>query len=486
MKDTEKLTRRAFLGVSLTAAAATVLAACAQQGPAPTAAPQVVKETVEIVKEKEVEVKVTVDAARAKWLTGKVDPKLSASLKIMSWEDEGEMRKFLLAMDRFFNTFYPSVKPEIEWGIPWDEYWTKLPALLAAGSPPDLAWQHCSRGQVFPAKGWSLCLDDYIQAYPPDGWPDDWWEASVNAMSYLGKVYGLPYDWCPIGLYVNRDIMDPIQPYPVKDDWTVEDLLTMAQAATKGEGTNKVFGASLFPGDDLHWRLTKTIGGNLFDSGMTKAFFDSAESEQAVQMLYDLRWKYKATPTSADLEAMGLGGEMCFATGKVGMHLALNDTMFRLNEIIAGKFNWGIYPFPKGKGGRYAYQGNSGWFIPKGSKQPDLCYELMRYCLSSPDVLPTTAVMGSAFVGRKSFVKWGCPTGELAEKVPNFYHAMVEMAEENIEPFPWWPGYQEWSAIYTKYMDPVFEEGKPGIKEALAGLQKETQEFLNTGWWRST
>jgi len=182
---------------------------------------------------------------------------------------------------------------------------------------------------------------------------------------------------------------------------------------------------------------------------------------------------------------MGLGDEMCFATGMVGMHLALNDAMFRLDEIIQDKFNWGVYPFIRGKGGRFAYQGNSVWFIPTGCKQPDLCYELMRFCLSNPEILPTTAVMGSAFVGRKSFVKWGCPTGDLAKKVPNYYHAMVEMGEENIEPFPWWPGYQEWSGIYTKYMDPVFEEGKPNVKEALAGLQKETQEFLTTGWWRN-
>jgi ABC-type glycerol-3-phosphate transport system substrate-binding protein len=475
MTEPRVLSRRAFLGACAAAAAGTALTACAPPQPAP----QIVRETVVVEKEKQV----TVDAARAKWLTGRVDPSLSQTLRIMSWEDEGEMRKFLLAINRFLQTFYPKVKPEIEWGVPWGEYWTKLPTLLAAGNPPDMAWQHCSRGQLFPAKGWSVCLDDYIEAYPPDGWPDDWWEASVNSLSYKGRVYALPYDWCPIGLYVNRDIMDPITPYPVRDDWTFEDLEEMALAATKGQGIEKVFGASVDVGSDTHWRITRTFGGNLFSADMTKSTMDSPESFDAAQFLWDLRWKHKVSPTPADFEAMGLGDEVAFASARVGMHQALNDLMFRLGELIGGLFPWGVYPYPRGKGGRFAFQGNSGWFIPTNSTQPDLSYELMRYCLSSPDVLPTTAVMGGAFVGRKSFAKWGLPTGELAEMIPNFYHAMVEMALENVEPFPWWPGYHEWEAIYLKHMDPVFTEGKPGVKEALAALQRDTQEFLDKGWW---
>ena len=125
---------------------------------------------------------------------------MTGDFKIMSWEDEGEMRKFLLHIDRFFETFYPGMEPEIEWGVPWGEYWTKLPTLMAAGTPPDMAWQHQSRGKVFPDKGWSVELTDYIEQWPPDGWPDDWWQASVETMSYDGKVYGIPYDWAPVGI----------------------------------------------------------------------------------------------------------------------------------------------------------------------------------------------------------------------------------------------------------------------------------------------
>ena len=41
------------------------------------------------------------------WLTGNVPADISGDFKIMSWEDEGEMRKFLLHIDRFFE---PSIR----------------------------------------------------------------------------------------------------------------------------------------------------------------------------------------------------------------------------------------------------------------------------------------------------------------------------------------------------------------------------------------
>ena len=113
-------------------------------------------------------------------------------------------------------------------------------------------------------------------------------------------------------------------------------------------------------------------------------------------------------------------------------------------------------------------EGRSAWAIPTDSKQPDLAYELIRYCLSNPDLLPTTGVMGSAFVGRRSFHKWGC------------YDAPLEKEEH----FPWWPGLHEWSPIWQKWMEPIFVEGKPGVEAALEGCHKETQAFLDEGWWR--
>ncbi|MEM7535458.1 MAG: sugar ABC transporter substrate-binding protein [Chloroflexota bacterium] len=466
---TKKLTRRGFLQLS---AATTTLALAACVAPTGPGATQESSEAMSDMGSASSE-----EAAR--WLTGTVDREISGDFKIMSWEDEGEIRKFLLHIDEFFEKFYPGMTPEVEWGVPWGEYWTKLPTLMAAGTPPDMAWQHQSRGKVFPDKGWSVDLTDYIETHPPDGWPDDWWEQSVDTMSYQGKVYGIPYDWATIGLYVNREVMDQYTDYPVKSDWTYDDLAELAISAT---GTNDdgepVWGLNIGPSSGTIWNMAQSFGGRFFDDDHTESFFTDAGTLEAAQWLWDMRWKHQAMPTPEDTQAMGLTSEFAFASGRVAMHRALNDTAFRMDEAIEGRFDWGVYPLPNGPDGRIAFAGNSGWFIPTGSRYPDMAYELMRYSLSNPDVLPTTGVMGSMIVSRKSFWEWGLPQGDLAEQIPNFKEVFVDIPGENPKTFPHWPGFQEWDAIWRKWTDPVFVEGQENIEEAFQGLQEETNEFL--------
>jgi len=485
-----KLSRRDFLGLAAGAAAGATLAACAP------AEPQIVRETVEVEVEKEVEVPVEVTkevevevikevevAAPDPWLTGVVEPDASGTFKMMSWEDEGEMRKFLLHIERFFTTYYPNINYEIEWGIPWNEYWTKLPTLLAAGTPPDMAWQHQSRGKVFPAKGWSICLDDYIDAYPPGGWPDDWVYASLSTMMYQGKVYALPYDWCGRGFFVNRDIIDPLQDYPVSDDWTWDDLKELAIAATSEGPEGKIFGFNYSWSPMWFWGMAKGFGGRFFNENQTESKITDPATLEAAHWLWDAIWKDETIPTTGMLDAIG-GTATLFASQRLAMRGVINDEAFRMDELVGGAFRWGVYPLPLGPGGRVSFEGNSGWFIPTGSNWPDMAYELIRYCLSNPDLLPTTAALGSSFVGRKSFWKWGLPPERVRVDAPNYAHVYIDLAAEEEYAFPWWPGYQEWEAIWVKYTDPLFVEGEPNIEEAFEGIHEETNEFLATGWWR--
>jgi len=474
MEVRQKLNRRRFLQSLALATSGAMLAACA---------PKVVKETV--IVEKEVEKVVEKEVVKKDmWTTGLVSSDIDCTFTIMGWEGEDEARKFLLHMNRFWGNYYPNVKMEFEWGIPWGEYWIKLPTVMAAGTPPDMCWQHCSRSQVFPAKGWLLPLDDYIEIAPPDGWPDDWWETAYHPYIWKGKQTAIPYDWCPYLWYVNREIMDQFVEYPGDYNWTIDDALELAIKATSESPEGPIFGMNHSIGYDGFWRLAKTLGGDIFNEDVSTSLLASDEAIEAAHWMWDLRWKHKACPSPADFEAMGLGGEFAFASGRVGMHGGLNDIAFRLDEMIGGQFNWGVYPYFKGPGGRFAYQGNSAWAIPTDSEQPDLAYELIRYCLSNPDLLPTTGVMGSAFVGRRSFHKWGRPTGELGDRIFNYEQVTYDAPLENEAHFPWWPGMQEWEPLWMKWTDPIFVEGKPGIEEALAGLHKETQAFLDTGWWR--
>jgi ABC-type glycerol-3-phosphate transport system substrate-binding protein len=306
----------------------------------------------------------------------------------------------------------------------------------------------------------------------------------VAALSYQGDVYALPYDWAIRGLYVNREIMDPIVPYPVADDYTYEDLMEYAIAATgEDEQGNKLFGLQLGTDATFMWYIIKSMGVNFWGEDYREAYFTDPTVVDMMQYMWDLRWKHGAFPTPEDEQLMGVTGEFSFISGRVAMRAGLNDVAFRYDEGIGDNFLWGVWPMPMGETGRVAYIGNSGWFLPTGTRYPDLGYEMIRFCLSNPEVLPTTGVMGSMFVGRKSFIEWGLPTGDLAAQIPNYEHVFVDLAREAEENVPWFPGMQEFEAIYTKWMDPIFLEGEPNVEEALANLNEETNEFLAAGDW---
>ena len=212
------------------------------------------------------------------------------------------------------------------------------------------------------------------------------------------------------------------------------------------------------------------------------------ETVECFQWAWDLRWKHKVMPTPEDEEAMGVSGEFSFITGRVAMKRGLNDVAFRYDEAIEDNFPWGVYPVPIGPEGRWAFGGNSGWFIPTGSRYPDMAYELIRYVLSNPELLPTTGTMGSTFVGRKSFAEWGLPQGELAEAMPNYQNVFVDIPAQNQATFPWWAGYPGVGTALDQVDRSHLVEGQPNVEEALLGSARGDQQVLcrrALGWTAS-
>nr|NIP22737.1 extracellular solute-binding protein [Phycisphaerae bacterium]NIW97115.1 extracellular solute-binding protein [Phycisphaerae bacterium]NIX26552.1 extracellular solute-binding protein [Phycisphaerae bacterium] len=160
----KRYNRRQFLkqvGLGgLGVAGVSILGACA---PAVTQT-QVVKETVEVEKIVEVEKVVEVEA-QSPWITGLVPSDLDVTFNYSSWEGEGEMRKWLLHFDNFFTKFYPNVNVQGDWGIPWGDYWTKMPTQLAAGAVIDMMWMHDTRAPSFANNGWLMPMDELLNAY---------------------------------------------------------------------------------------------------------------------------------------------------------------------------------------------------------------------------------------------------------------------------------------------------------------------------------
>jgi multiple sugar transport system substrate-binding protein len=419
-------------------------------------------------------------SAQDPWLTGEVSPDTSGPFRMMSWEGEGEMRKWLLHTKRFFDKYYPNMEWNNDWGLSWDEYWTKLSTLLAGGSPLEMVWMHDSRLHVFADRELLLPLDDYLANYPAPGWPDHFYPSQVEAFQHNGKQYAFPYDWAPGGWYVNLDILEEAGVDVPTEDWTWDQTLEAALKMKEAGywGISGFTGATGWAGG-LYW-IIKCFGGDFWDESLTESKMADPATVAGFQFLRDCMWKHEVSPTAAALSGIGMSEELAFASGRIGLHYGLNDVSFRFGEAIGDKFKWTVAPTPTGPAGRFQFSGGSAWCIPKTSTQPDMAYELIRWVLANPDNLPTTAVMGGALVGNMDFWEFGMPP-ESTGITEAFKHAFYEMGKEN----PCYPNYhikyQEWEqSVFTKCIDPLFVGEVADAAEACQCAHEGTQEILDS------
>jgi multiple sugar transport system substrate-binding protein len=411
--------------------------------------------------------------------SGTVDPNIKTTFRIISWEGEFEFIKWFLEIDRFFKHYYPNVKVEINWGVDWNTYWTKLPTMLAAGDVPDLIWMHDTRNQTFAAKGMLLPLDDYIKKLPPLGWPYDFYPSQVASFQYKGKQYGIPYDFAPGGFYFNKTMFDKAGvSYPPEwaTDWTFDDMLEKAKKLTKdinGDGKIDEYGVQMPTGGWNTYWVIRSFGGDLFNQNTKKATLTNPNTVKALQFIADCAFKWKVHPVLSATDA-----QRAFVSGKVGMQFSLNDEAFGIDKVVGDNFKWGVAPSPKGPVRRAQFVGGSALAIPKGAKNADIAYELIRYMLSNPECLPTNGRVGSQIVLRKSFYPYAL-NESLYKKLPNYYYVFAELGSKD-GVMPWYfPGFQEYDALWSRYMDPVFVTGKMSAKEALSKYQIEAQKILD-------
>ena len=228
-----------------------------------------------------------------------------------------------------------------------------------------------------------------------------------------------------------------------------------------------------------HYWIVKSFGGDDRTADLKKSMMADPKTVQAFQFIRDLEWKYKVQPSAAMVQGLGMTMETAFVSGKIAMHYGLNDLSFRFGEAIGDKFKWTVAPTPTGPAGRFQFSGGSAWCIPSTCTQKDLAYELIRYVLSNPELLPTTATMGGALVSNMEFAKFGLPPEELGIS-DAFQHAFIDlgaaMPATPITTRNIWSGNRR----PTKEHGPGLGGEVEDVSVALAKADTDTQAILDS------
>ncbi|NLE76534.1 MAG: extracellular solute-binding protein, partial [Chloroflexi bacterium] len=204
------------------------------------------------------------------------------------------------------------------WGaVSGSPFYTKVQTMVAGGVPPDVSWFQGWEWQPYADKGVLLPVDDYLKRDPmPDIYPD--YPAVHDSTERSGKTWMVPTEQPTMVMFYAKKHFDEAGiPYPT-DDWTLEEFLDLAVKLTDTSGAVKKYGYQangMWP-RDIHW--IRSTGKQEFDTIIDpkKMTFNQPEIVEMVQLIAsDVYYKYKVSPTPADLE----GGANTIDTGNCAM-----------------------------------------------------------------------------------------------------------------------------------------------------------------------
>ncbi|MDI3525609.1 sugar ABC transporter substrate-binding protein [Thermatribacter velox] len=302
-------------------------------------------------------------------ITGIVSAAGEVVLKI--WDTAAPLRDpYRKMIFEKFEKENPGIKVEFE-GIPWGQFMEKIITSIAAGTAPDVirfgyAPRFASRGMLVP-------LDDFING--PDGLDlSEYVDGALNAAHmWEGKIYALPHNLVPYGVFYNLSILEGAG---ASIPQTFEEFVALAEKLTvkdeKGEFVQR--GVQISEYVDYMILFLYNRGARdveVYNHSVKELTLNTPEG---VQGLTDLAKLYQSGA------AIFANNEQPFVTGYTAMWITQsNDAfMFRPEAYPDFKFDFSLLPPPEGREAVLAGVSRDGAFIPVTSKHKDLAWKLCK------------------------------------------------------------------------------------------------------------
>jgi len=305
-----------------------------------------------------------------KWLHLEVNPN-----QVKIWEE----------VARDFETKNPGVKIEMQF-LENEAYKAKLPSMLQSKDRPHIIYSWA--GGVLKSQIDAGVLDDI--AAPMSGYKDNLSQAAVNAFTFDGKIYGIPYAQSQVGFFYNKELMAKagVDGAAIKTWDNLLDAVKKLKAA--GVTPLMVGGADKWPIHFYWTNLAVRVGG--------KAAFEAAlrgenggfegetfvKSGQLFKQLVDLQPFQNGFLGFKNPQAVG-----AFGDGKAAMTLAISTVYHTQRALAADKKglsdeNLGWFDFPTVSGGKGdptdTLGGINGWLVTKGA--PKEAVEFLKFFVS--------------------------------------------------------------------------------------------------------
>jgi multiple sugar transport system substrate-binding protein len=196
----------------------------------------------------------------------------------------------------------------------WDVFFDKWLSGVAAGTPPDVVVYHINELPQYASLGAVTPIDDLAAGVGLD--VSNFPETQQTYSHYDGKLYGIPLDVHPIGMYMNVDLVKAAGLDPEKPPTDQKTFLDWAQKLTKDDGSQ--FGVCFASVNVQSFRVwygwIYQNGGKFISDDNKQIVVDSPENEESLQFAVDLVNKYKVAPQGEQ------DPDTDFQNGKCALH----------------------------------------------------------------------------------------------------------------------------------------------------------------------
>ncbi|HEX4811127.1 MAG TPA: ABC transporter substrate-binding protein [Nonomuraea sp.] len=267
---------------------------------------------------------------------------------------------FMKKLVEQFNAAHPNIKVTMN-VYQWTDYYSKVPAAVAAGQGPDLGIMHVDSVATNAARQVVLPLDDVatsLNLTEADFSPPVW-QAGV----YKGARYAIPLDVHPLGMFYNKTVLskaglDPENPPKTGDEYLAA-LEELKKAGIQGHWATPF----TFTGSMQFGSLLYQNGGQLFADDASVSRFHEEPGVQALTWLVDLINKgYSPKNVGQDADFIAL------QNGKAAFNW---NGIWSINTLAGVKnLEWGVAPLPQ-IGTEPAAWAGSHQFVVFKQRRPD-------------------------------------------------------------------------------------------------------------------
>ncbi|TAK26281.1 MAG: sugar ABC transporter substrate-binding protein [Chloroflexota bacterium] len=473
------VTRRRFLSGGAAALGAVLLAACA--APAPTAVP-----SKPAAPPKPAEAAKPAEAPKAA-APSKAAPQIN--LNWITPAAVGLERDFYTSFMKDYETRNANIKIQVSFEA-WNDYFVKLPTVLASGSIPDSIHLHGSIAQDYGLRGAVKNLFDYMKRDNID--KNLYFEPLIQQMADYKtgtKLWALPKDSAAYAFYINKEMFEKAGiPFP-KRDWSFTEFREVAKKLTKDKNGRSsgetgfdeksivqwgIAWSDPLPSGDA-WQMTAWgVAGPWYNENYTKPYFDNPDHVQFLQAIADMRNKDRSIPTAGD--AMGQGDP--WRNGLVAMTIAHHAHVFFYNAEKK-TFKFDVTNAPGGKLGQFQGVACSGFTVPAKAPNADEGWNFVKFLCGEEKQCEIVSAK-----------RWGSAVKPCEKNLmpadnnpPSFKEILIDplMGEAKVKTqgilYP--PFLSDMKQVWQTEYDPVFNGGSITAADASKKAQPQIQALLD-------